>query len=93
MDLNKMSIEEALKKYRALVRREKNAREEKKIVRGFLIEAGVDMDGSVRREQRNKKMFKLFQKGATNKEIAQKIDLTVARIQHYRERFERDGQM
>ena len=90
--MKEMSVEQALKKYKALIIREKKAREEKKMVRDFLIAAGADLDGSKWRAERNKKMFRLFQSGYTNNEIAQLFDLTASRISQYRRRFERQRQ-
>lgn len=87
--MKEMSVEQALKKYKALIIREKKAREEKKTVRDFLISAGADLDGSKWRAERNKKMFHLFQSGSTNNEIAQLFGLTASCVGQYRRRFER----
>jgi DNA-binding NarL/FixJ family response regulator len=90
--MNEKSINQALRKYKTLKIREIKAREERKIVKEFLIAAGIDLDGSKRRAERNEKIFKLFQDGATNKDIAQLVDLSVKRIQQYRNRFEKQRQ-
>jgi DNA-binding NarL/FixJ family response regulator len=86
--MEKLSKKQALEKYKALILCEKKAREEKNKVRGFLLASGVDLDGSKKRAKRNKRMLKLFQDGATNKEIAQLLNLSPERIRQYRNRFE-----
>jgi len=88
--MKEMSVGDAFKKWKSLILREKKIQEKKRAIRAFLIEKGVDLDGSQKRAERTEKMFTLFDEGLSNKEIAKQVDLGVGRVQQYRMRFERD---
>lgn len=75
-----MTIAEAQRKLLAVQKKEAQLQEERNKLSVWLYFQGVNIYGSNKLEKRNQEIYKLYEKGVSTKELAEKFNLSTSRI-------------